>query len=96
VPLSAGAAFPCSFRGTQRLKHLWQLSPGLHRDFDLPGFRCSKALFSRNVRREILGNAQLIANYQRNLMALTSVPTMTLVWVTKRSFSAPKKKPPAR
>ena len=45
---------------------------------------------------EILGNAQFIANYQRNLMALTYVPTMALVWVTKRSFSAPRKKPPAR
>ena len=34
-------------------------------------------------------------NYYRNLMALTGVPTMTLVWVIKRSYSAPMKRRPA-
>jgi hypothetical protein len=27
--------------------------------------------------------------YHRNLMRLTGVPTMTLIWVTKHSYSAP-------
>ena len=36
------------------------------------------------------------ANYQRNLMGLTRVPRMGLVWVTKLFSSVPMKKPLAR
>ncbi len=36
------------------------------------------------------------ANYQRNLLRLTGVPTMVLVWVTKLFSSVPTKKPLAR
>jgi hypothetical protein len=36
------------------------------------------------------------ANYQRNLLAISTVLTMVLVWVTKLSSSAPMKKPLAR
>jgi hypothetical protein len=36
------------------------------------------------------------SNYQRNLMGLTGVPTMTVVWVTKLFSSVPMKKPFAR
>ena len=36
------------------------------------------------------------ANYQRNLLGLTGVPTMVLVWVTKLFSSVPMKRPPAR
>jgi hypothetical protein len=33
------------------------------------------------------------SNYQRNLLALTGVPTMALVWVTKLFFSVPTTRP---
>ena len=46
--------------------------------------------YSRNTK------SQFFSNYQRNLLALTPVPTMALVWLTKLSFSAPKKKQLAR
>jgi hypothetical protein len=36
---------------------------------------------------------RLTANYQRNLMVLTHVPTMALIWVTKLFSSVPMKKP---
>jgi hypothetical protein len=36
---------------------------------------------------------QASPNYQRNLMALTPVPTMALVWLSKLCFSVPRKKP---
>src|ERR1700687_279565 len=39
-----------------------------------------------------LGNT----NYQRNLMGLTGVPRMGLVWVTKLFSSVPMKRPLAR
>jgi hypothetical protein len=41
-------------------------------------------------------SAVVAANYLRNLMVLTRVPTMTLIWVTKLFSSVPMKKPLVR
>ena len=53
----------------------------------MPWYSAAKPL--RNTER-------LTANYQRNLMVLTHVPTMALIWVTKLFSSVPMKKPLAQ
>jgi hypothetical protein len=53
--------------------------------------RCRQFLHTAETPQQI-GNT----NYQRNLMGLTGVPRMGLVWVTKLFSSVPMKKPLAR
>jgi hypothetical protein len=64
-------------------------------DYSLRGPSCpSWFIYLQSPKRH--HKNPLDANYQRNLLALTGVPTMVLVWVTKLFSSVPMKKPLAR
>jgi hypothetical protein len=70
---------------------------GGSRGYGRPVYSCRR----RNARKRLLARLErhknrLVRNYRRNLMALTGVPTMTLVWVTELFSFVPMKKPLAR
>jgi hypothetical protein len=47
----------------------------------------------RNPKKHRLTSPQpLTNNYQRNLMRLTGVPTMNIIWVTKHSSFVPMRR----